>query len=355
MGVFMSPVDHQGHTLGNPPLHVHHVHYHDVPVHEAETDTYIILQRHIFGSWHGDGQCHSKFGGTDCMLQLLPEGYAFKASHPLSIDSDYNDVRPVGSKPLRFWVEFAAKLSSTVPKRVVAQLGLYAPHFMQLPAFPREFTFMLPGNRESVLWYSVMLPSAGVWQTAIPHQHQYWAKNSLIFAEWPGPLGLLRFPGGLMNMTTSLDVSHDEVLTALRPNMIGKSSTLICESGPQRMRLEYVDSESCQQPYPCTKMFDRGTPMRCTEWHMQKGDVVTVVNFHVPMRPEFSVSLAWQHAIFHVMYLPDQPAPSALVLLGSENPVHTWHSHIGNKSRQEVFSGPNRLAPWDKDDSALLF
>lgn len=288
------------------------------------------------------------------MLEHLPPGFSMDVYYPINVDFSFNDVRRNPNATLEFWFETALKVASDkVSSRRIAEVILHNPHWMSYGRW-HENTWQLPADRESVLWYTLALPMSGRLQHAWAHQHQRWSVKAFVFASDPTTLGLLQFEGGLYNLTSNLDIPHALVMQVLIPHMSGPAGTLVCSTAPVGRRLEFssFDTAEFTPDFLGTKSgtyFDRNAPMTCSSLHFSAGDIMTAISFNGPAYPSLaSHTIQHNHAIFHILYLPDQHSPSSIMLLGSHRPDFTWQGHMFD-SPPDGHVGP---IPWGVDQTS---
>jgi len=114
VGKFWSPVNADGSIVGYPPIHIHHAHVYPYDYDEMQTkigNQYVrdMFHHHVLVQSHGDSECKFEEGGTSCLLEQLPDdqGYRIVKSRGLNGDFELNDVRPVNSPELNFFVDIA--------------------------------------------------------------------------------------------------------------------------------------------------------------------------------------------------------------------------------------------------------
>jgi hypothetical protein len=85
LNYFSGAVRPNGHTLGYPPIHIHHVHATPTPINYYRInrfkcftgiDEHCSLTVNTLFEQHGDYQCREKDGGVGCLLENFPKGYA---------------------------------------------------------------------------------------------------------------------------------------------------------------------------------------------------------------------------------------------------------------------------------------
>lgn len=78
---FSGPVTKDGDRIGNPPIHVHHIHIGPAPGVRQRSEQYECLVNQM-GCYdptrvlehHGDYQCYPEDGGLDCLVESTPDG-----------------------------------------------------------------------------------------------------------------------------------------------------------------------------------------------------------------------------------------------------------------------------------------
>lgn len=176
-GSYIAVVDEKGVPYPYPPIHLHHIHvYENNFIPES-------FER------HGDAGCFSDKGGTDCLLELLPEGYGFKVSKKgLEVSCNVNDVRAANSEQIEFYFEIAFR---TTPKHVIpiARAGFMLPGDPYSPATTYDLT-----GQPSVLWSTFKNPlDQYMWFYGI-HSHMSMVDELYIFTASADDVGLNKAP-----------------------------------------------------------------------------------------------------------------------------------------------------------------
>jgi hypothetical protein len=116
---FSGAVDRDGNILDFPPIHVHHVHCSPGSTNPMRSDmtkcAYTMnsidcpqVQRTVFEQ-HGDYQCIKEDGGSNCLLEDMPEGYAKLVTAPLTINGELNDCRAAGEPEIEWYYQTAIR------------------------------------------------------------------------------------------------------------------------------------------------------------------------------------------------------------------------------------------------------
>lgn len=183
------PVDSDGNLLGNPPIHVHHIHVSPSPgVRPRNSDVHCGLRpRPCYNGswlmeWHGDYQCREEDGGVLCMLESLPEGYGKTIEKTWDIEGELNDVRRRGSEKMEFYLETAIRWR---PRNLVNDLKVWSQ--LTNHGVPNRYdtnnqqtyvgTFPSPMAYDSFAWATYIFPGAGKLIRGKAHVHaQYFYK-----------------------------------------------------------------------------------------------------------------------------------------------------------------------------------
>jgi hypothetical protein len=156
-GFMAMPVNEHGETLGNPPIHIHHANL--GPNHNRSSLTRL-------SQWHGDSQYAESDGGTACYVTALPPGFGFPVSEALRLEVDFNDVRPLGSPDVKFWLETGITIAKPqAQSRRVRDVGTM---ILGVPFRGRwrkssdlQRLYFIPSDQPSALWVTGRMPTAG--------------------------------------------------------------------------------------------------------------------------------------------------------------------------------------------------
>lgn len=115
---FSGPVSRDGTRIGNPPIHIHHIHVGPKPGIRQRRDSLACLKHdkdcydptRVF-EHHGDYQdiATSSGGGLDILQELIPDGYGKLLDFPLGLEGDINDERASNSPPLEWYYELGVR------------------------------------------------------------------------------------------------------------------------------------------------------------------------------------------------------------------------------------------------------
>jgi len=141
------PVTSANRPLGVPPIHIHHQHT------TSGQDLFDSLKGLTWGhpnrygttgvefDTHGDRQCHSAQGGVACLVSSLPPGFGMKVEWAMQTVGELNDVRPLDSPALSFYVSHTWLWTKTPPARQVGRLltGIAHPHLRDIARNPAAY------------------------------------------------------------------------------------------------------------------------------------------------------------------------------------------------------------------------
>lgn len=311
---YSAAVSRDGTPLANPPVHIHHIHVGPRPGVRQHSDMYRCLQSEgkqgcydptrVF-EHHGDYQCLEEDGGLDCLMETVPEGYGKLITYPLGIEGDMNDVRAAGSEPMEWWYELSIRWT---PKESPLGRALKPMHFHNF-AGPGTlsrtdqnsyiFTYQCPTSYDSLFWYSGRMPYSGDMLRNKFHAHNKIFKEALFFAASPEELGLTA-ANGLQPAqpfeTVDLRETRWSSLEDVKHFVLGQLEQA-GEQFDQRNgvggtgQIDYSTQFSRERPRAICQgvstleevegyFYDRKEDTCCRPWHIEKGDVFTVLGFN---------------------------------------------------------------------------
>lgn len=312
---YSAAVTRDGSPLSHPPIHIHHIHVGPRPGVRQHTDQYKCVKGGGVGpgcydptrvfEHHGDYQCLQEAGGLDCLLETVPDGYGKLLTFPLGIEGDINDVRAPGSEPLEWYYEIAIRW---VPKDSSEGAQLKPMHFHNF-AGPGTldlanqntyiFTYQCPTDHDSLFWYSGRMPYTGQMLRNKFHAHNKIFKEGLFFAASPEELGLTKENGlkpvqpyETVDLRNTRFNSLEDVKAFLFKQMeqsgrefderngVGGTGEIDLETQFSRERPRAV----CHGVSTLEKVdgyfYDRKEDTCCRPWHIEKGDIFTVIGFN---------------------------------------------------------------------------
>lgn len=283
-GFAAMPVTENGEILGNPPVHIHHANL-------GPNTNRSSLSR--LSQWHGDSQCSGSDGGTACYVTALPPGYGFPVSEALRLDVDFNDVRPLQSPDLKFWLETSISIAKpAVEDDAVHDVGTgilgvpFRGHWWKSSDLQR--LYFIPSDQPSALWVTGRMPAAGQFVAGGKIEiHQHMLDEAWVFTGVsPEDLGLnseiwqLQKPwlpwvpkeNSLADSTTAIKMLKARVLGHFDQVMQRCKEDLSCTNPPTLMwklnRTVFENGEERQMPWPSNT------------WAFEQGDQFTTVIFH---------------------------------------------------------------------------
>ena len=200
----LAPVEEDGTLLGEPPLVQHHVHViqHTSIFEDMRGRGYPLFDRfgrrfHYHPQWadhrHG-GQCDARRGGAACLNRSYPTGYGQLFSDAANIDLELIEMSAGGVVvPAEFWYEASFQYCQAARPRLLAPEVWGSPFDMRLCVLsatcPLNFTFVVPRNATSALWYAVEHRDDGTMLSFDLHTHEHLVR-AYIFRGAPELVGL---------------------------------------------------------------------------------------------------------------------------------------------------------------------
>jgi len=204
----LAPVEEDGTLLGEPPLVQHHVHViqHTSIFEDMRARFFPLFDRlgrrfHYHPQWtdhrHG-GQCDARRGGAACLNRSYPTGYGQLFSDAANIDLELIEMSAGGvAVPAEFWYEASFQYCQAAQPRLLAPEVWGSPFDMRLCVLsatcPLNFTFVLPRNATSALWYAVTHRDDGTMLSFDLHTHEHLVR-AYIFRGRPELVGLNQVP-----------------------------------------------------------------------------------------------------------------------------------------------------------------
>lgn len=313
---FSGAVSSDGTRLSNPPIHIHHIHVGPKPGIRQRTDNYKCVMEGE-GCYdptrvlehHGDyqGFTTDPAGGLDLLSETVPDGYGKFITFPLGLEGDMNDVRAANSEPLEWYYELGIRWVPRVDKGVVSKIKPMHFHNFAGPGDFKPshqntliFTYQCPTDHDSLFWYTGRMPYSGELLRNKFHAHNKIFKEAIFFAATPEELGLTTATGLRPSQPyltvdinkagfESLDEVKSFVLSNLerskrahhaRLNSTGKTGFSLKEERYSREEPRSI----CQGVSVLEEVegyfYDRSEPTCCLPWHIEKGDIFTVLGFN---------------------------------------------------------------------------
>jgi len=342
-GFMVAPVAEDGEILGNPPIHVHHA---NLGPNFGTSSLSRISQ------WHGDSQCSDSDGGTACYITTLPYGFAFPVSQELRLDVDFNDVRPLNSPELRFWLETAISVVEPPQEEQLQDVGTviigvpFRMHWWKSSDLQR--LYFVPPDQPSALWTTARMPTAGTFVKGKLETHQHMLDIAWVFSGIsPEELGLnseawhLENPwspwmpkqNGWSDGSMAMDALKGHVQTHFQKT-VQRCADASCKSLPALVwtlnQTVFEDGEEREMAWPETV------------WSFQKDEQFTIVIFHkaLAMPHHDQVELP-QHLAITGHYLPKAGTPANyFFVLPSTKADNAWIDSIQWFGTLTQFGGP---------------
>ena len=329
-GFMAAAVDPNGKVLGMPPIHVHHTHTASnqcwlirklyqgkrltLKVMQSERERYDKEAQLIDWEFdtHGDRECTVENGGSACLLQILPDGYANRIDYPLCSLGDWNDMRPEGSPEIEFWIENAFRWTHVPQKEIsmmttgigfnIQKTGIYQltesflhPHLAE--EAPSMFDDYLIPVEDSMIWGSIAPGISGQFKAAYFHTHHLWTKDILAFTGKPEQFGLNQAPFILPNHYTpqlmdTIGVTMIEAKRYIYNNMLKHQEgcadkAKYQESCPRLFCQLNQNRFDSGDHWPLGIMggvlynkYERFAYPKCEMLEFRKGDIFTMITFH---------------------------------------------------------------------------
>jgi len=310
---FMGPVNRDGEVLGYPPLHVHHMHlqnHYQGSAHRTRSGhqsiiwnsaSELILDIYAFHT-HGDSQCQSSAGGTNCYVMNLPLGYGiwYKPNMTFFLNGQVIDERLPKSSELEWWMEWGFSISTQPNLKAISKLFLSGgPSSLQrTQASFSAASFLLP-KEDAVFFFSALMHQSGrfLYEGApLSHAHQQYNKGHWALSATPEEAGLrddlftpIRKGSPLFLKKNNITFKHvqEHILQALAQSRLAclhsacsHTPMVRCDAGTG---LEYVPGTKEHSG----RYYDRQFVTTCskTDWYFNAGDAVTIVWFLGPVNP----------------------------------------------------------------------
>lgn len=314
---FSSAVKRDGTRIGNPPIHIHHIHIGPKPGIRQRRDNYACVKKdkdcydptRVF-EHHGDYQdIKSAPGeGLDILQEAIPEGYGKFLSFPLGLEGDINDERALNSEPLEWyyelgvrWVPYREKNGEISKLKPINFHNFAGPgNYDSKNQHTYIFTYQSPTDIDSLYWYTGRMPFSGELLRNKFHAHNKIFKEAIFFAASPYELGLttenklkLDYPYKTIDINEAGFNSHDDVKKFILSNLeksakeydervakTGSSGFSLVEERYSRERPRAVCQGISRLEEDDGYFYDRREPTCCLPWNIKEGDIFTVLGFN---------------------------------------------------------------------------
>jgi len=298
---------------------------------------------------HGDRQCQYSRGGTECLAREFPEGFGMKLSDQMSTTFDVNDVRNVGSAPLRFFVQYSFKWTRS-RQRPLGRLSAGAGSTMRHDAFLLRYNRDAP-KTQYMLWDELLFPATVEIVHPFWHSHHKFSSQMWWFSATKEQVGLGVFPFADHNPQEKWEDPFGDGPFARPFNLtsvgwsIEQAAVHIFNTVEAAQR-GCVFGEYCLSPptLRCTMNLDRWDRLdngelqerfhapHCLSWTIRAGALNTIISFHQPpeREPLPNDLIFWMHDVAYALYIgvDEQPIPHAMVPLPASFPPHSLNHFI---------------------------
>jgi len=319
-----APIDtSHSYLLGYPPIRIHHMHStSSEKVGDKAPWSFVGRPNHdpvfpfaVEFDVHGDRQCSTERGGTDCLMNIFPSGFGMQLVDELQTVFDVNDARPTNSPRMQFetlnaycWTSSTQRASGRMFQEVGADLkGYFATPNYQVGSYGLTFDPHAPQMAEYIIWGELRFPTNGLIVDMYYHSHHTFTLDVWTISARANSLGLLndayRMPGWdtAVNLTAKGLVLEDAMQHVVSHLKLFQRQYLATDSAPEpkiRCRLaqdRWEDTGTDAKP--------RFSSPRCPEWEFRKDEVFTVISFHRPMRSFPSKRTTWSHTVAYAKYV----------------------------------------------------
>ena len=295
---FSGAVDKDGNIMEFPPIHVHHVHCSPGVTNPyranmkkcllGEENKCAQAYKTIFEQ-HGDYQCNKRDGGTRCLLEDMPEGYAKMVKGPITINGELNDARAKDSPEIEWYYQAAIRWVPKVKRLDLTPMGM---HYFWSPGRLDVFdqstmvnTYRARTDTETMIWYTGIMHYSGTLVRGKMHTHNTVFKESLFFAGSPSQLGMAnaRFspPDKVYEPIPLKDMGFDSIDSAIQYIMDAYHKNKEIESDMPLDLICHGDTDNEKIMFPTGEYnFDRRAPTWCKTWDFKEGDQFTVIGFN---------------------------------------------------------------------------
>ena len=349
-----------------PPIHIHHMHV------ASSQNTWIQFPHPLTtpfllnSEWqsnaiemdvHGDRQCAAEYGGTDCLTREYPPGFGMKLSDAMIAFGELNDVRPLNSEPITFYVEHAFKYTRRNPGRAAGRTTVIAGLGFKMSSKPGAWHF----HDDILLDFDPARPSDYLCIGAFSyrfrgtathyyfHAHHQWTHDEwLIVHATPKLLGLHKppfsaagsilpswsdwQPGGAMWANGHVPVrlaEHGMTIESVQAMLRRRiESAQPLQKGMEAPRIQCNLNHDRWEKMPDGTEQERYHAPHCDEkpWTWAPDDPFVVVAFFRPRKPVKVRQLQWAHIVLYAQYTtPDDDVnatiPHSVVLLGAKQSI----------------------------------
>jgi len=311
-------VDEAGDDMATPLVNIHH---HDLR--NGEEAAFGGRGWHQITTRASGASCFDAEGGHDCMLWEMPAGYGQPLFPPgFFFDAMVNDMRPATATPLRFYSEFAVRLSADEALRDVIHMTTsnalirspVDPHADPVSLHPMYPTFFpavrLNRGASYAHWMVNTFPWDGEAVKVHVHAHREAEKRTFVWAGVPEDAGLN--VGAHFQEEPWLPMAVDDLDGFIGSVKAGLNNSIpvVCET-PPKPPAEYTGPPGEEYDWMHYHSYD--DHLQCNRpWKFKKGEPFSVLCISsVPS--DWRVSVMGQHCNVHMLGTPDGGRAEAVV------------------------------------------
>ena len=352
----IAPTTEDGTMIGEPPIGLHHVHVisRTSIFEDMHAFGFPLFDRHgarfhyhpLWGDHRHGGQCDAARGGVQCLHRRYPDGYGQLYTEEANIDTELVEA---DGAPDTFWYEASFRHCQRLeypgsrPKvdKYLAPYVWGSPFDMRLCVVagtcPLNFTFLVPRNATSALWYAVEHEADGTMLDFDLHTHEHLVR-AFVFEGRPEVAGLnlgewrLEQPWTPLVLPTSLEVSLQCVEERLR-STVGE----FCTYEPT---IEEVQGKRwVRRGYPRCRAKD-GSRISNGSFALRRGRSTTVLGFF-DTRPSAAATdhvEYFQHlSMMGLRSLASGAQPPLGARMGTNLPI--WDEEVGTLRDWDMIRG----------------
>jgi len=326
-----SPTLSDGTILGSPPSHIHHMH-----VTASQGAQFQYLRKELFAfqytkdgsigvpfDVHGDRQCQTDLGGTDCLIRGFPTGFGQRITDKMWTFYDLIDERPKNSPLMNAYSEHTYRWSRSVQRymgrfvsMIPSNLGGHDDYLLR---------FEVTSNQEYLVWSEMAFLRNATLHQAFWHTHHDFTVDAWAISATARQLGLGK--GVYSKHHVSLNdagVSMRSAMVTVLDNLAAaqeecRAPTAKCTSMPRaRCTLQHDRWDSLEGG----GIVERYHAPRCNEpWAFKEGEVYTLLAWDKAIAPVAASKLVWMHTTLYGLYTeadPTQPTQSHDIGLSSD-------------------------------------
>ena len=349
-GYVLGIVNDEGEVLGYPPIHYHHMTIRGLSdmVHgEDRADANWATRGSSGQSAEGvfvgvvadlfltggppDEPGNLSMGETSVLFRGNFNGHPFvaKKNQRLLLSATYDDVRPEGSGPLKWWVSLALR-GARVPGKGWGSLsqspvpGFGAPISHVFLASMHDYvkshhgtynTMASPAHEEAFMWETARMPTSGhvsanMLGMVLWHHHANSARESLLLVGTPKQLGLTFGSSNGARCAASPSRAGFANNAALRDDLLARLPAIGKRwTGPKHLRPRVVCHALSNPIILGSELYSRRGPIDCTPFSFTTDTTLTEVFLSGPSglagEAPAKKSTAWGHSDWTIRFIAD--------------------------------------------------